>query len=81
VGVNVDVFEAVLLNCAVLVLGPLVIDQTPVPVVGLFAAKVTVPPGQIDWAEPALEVVGRELTFIVVVGLVVEQPDPVETTQ
>ena len=47
-GVNVAAGLVVLLNCAVDVLGPLTIDQSPVPIVGAFAASVTFPPLQID---------------------------------
>ena len=57
-GVNVAVGFDVLLNCAVDVLGPLTIDQSPVPVVGAFAPSILAPPTQIDWALPALAIVG-----------------------
>ena len=46
-GVNVAVGFAVLLNCAVDVLGPLTIDHNPVPIAGVFAASVVLPPTQI----------------------------------
>ena len=46
-GVNTAVGLDKELNCDVKVLGPLT-DQAPVPTVGVLAAKVTVPDGQID---------------------------------
>ena len=47
-GVNVDVFDAVLLNCEARVLGPLTTVHAPVPVDGALAASVADEPMQID---------------------------------
>lgn len=46
-GVKIAVGELVLLNCALLVLGPETTVQAPVPIVGLLAASVAVPEEQI----------------------------------
>ena len=48
------VFEAVLLNWARLVLGPLTTLHAPVPKEGALAARVTDPVVHVVWALPAL---------------------------
>ena len=62
---KVAVLLAVLLNWLRLVLGPLTIDQTSVPTVGLFAPKVAPSPSQMVCGPPALDMVGSGLTVIV----------------
>jgi hypothetical protein len=57
-GEKVLVFEAVLLNWARLVLGPLTTLHAPVPKEGALAARVTDPVVHVVWALPALAVVG-----------------------
>jgi hypothetical protein len=64
-GVNVEVFDAALLNCESTVLGPLKTDHAPVPTEGTFAASVALPVLQIVWLLPATEVLGAAVTVIV----------------
>ena len=45
--------------------GPLTCAQAPVPVVGVFPAKVAVSP-QTDWSVPAFAVVGVPFTIMLI---------------
>ena len=54
-GVKTAAGAEVLLNWVVNALGPLTV-HTPVPTVGVLAAKVAVLPKQTDWLEPAEEI-------------------------
>jgi hypothetical protein len=63
--VNVAAGFVVLLNCATDVLGPLATVQAPVPITGVFAAKVAKPFAQMDCGAPALAVVGGAVTVMV----------------
>ena len=65
-GVKTAAGAEVLLNWVVNALGPLTV-HTPVPTVGVLAAKVAVLPKQTDWLEPAEEVVGAALTVNVII--------------
>lgn len=57
-GVNTAFLFVILLNCALLVLGPLSTSQLPEPTEGRLADKVAVPVLQMVCGEPALETVG-----------------------
>ena len=62
---NVAVGLEVLLNWLKFRLGPLEIDQAPVPTVGEFAASVALAVVQIICGKPAFEVVGTAFTVMV----------------
>ncbi len=71
---KVALFAAVLLNCDVLVLGPLTTLQAPVPMLGLLAARVAEPVLQMVWLLPAFAAVGTGFT-VIVTSEVVAQPE------
>jgi hypothetical protein len=56
----------VLLNCVNKMLGPLDTLHAPIPITGVFAAKVADPVEQIVCGLPALEVVGDAITITAV---------------
>ena len=58
-----------LLNCAVLVLGPLTTLHAPVPTAGVLAARVAEPVLQMAWSLPALAVVGGWLMVTVTLAV------------
>ena len=68
--VTVDVGEAGFVMAAV----PATTVHTPVPVTGVFPAKVVVVPLQMLWSVPALAVVGSAKTLIITVSLDMHGP-------
>jgi hypothetical protein len=80
VGVKLEVGLLVLLNCVFDVLGPLTMDQAPVPVVGAVAPSAIAVPVQAVVLDPATACEGGAFTVILPEAEGLVQADPVVVT-